>query len=55
MTRAKRKLNLTLATVRRIYGTDFASEPSSFIRDIDDGLIAFSESDELYGERTIYI
>ncbi|MDP3402927.1 MAG: UvrD-helicase domain-containing protein, partial [bacterium] len=55
VTRAKRKLNLTLATVRRIYGTDFASEPSMFIRDIDEGLITFSEGDELYGERTIYI
>ena len=55
VTRAKRRLNLTLATVRRIYGTDFASEPSMFIRDIDEGLITFSEGDELYGERTIYI
>ncbi len=55
VTRAKRRLALTLATVRRIYGTDFVSEPSSFIRDIDDGLIQFSEGDELYGERTIYI
>ncbi|MES2931497.1 MAG: UvrD-helicase domain-containing protein [Patescibacteria group bacterium] len=55
VTRAKRRLNLTLATVRRIYGTDFASEPSMFIRDIDEELISFSEGDELYGERTIYI
>lgn len=55
VTRAKRRLNLSLATVRRIYGTDFAPEPSSFIRDIDDALITLSESDELYGERTIYI
>jgi len=55
VTRAKRRLTLTLATIRRIYGTDFASEPSMFIRDIDEGLISFSEGDELYGERTIYI
>jgi len=55
VTRAKRRLNLTLATIRRIYGTDFASEPSMFIRDIDEGLISFSEGDELYGERTIYL
>jgi len=55
VTRAKRRLSLTLATVRRIYGTDFVSEPSSFIRDIDDGLITFSEGDDAYGERTIYI
>jgi len=55
VTHAKRRLNLTLATIRRIYGTDFASEPSMFIRDIDEGLISFSEGDELYGERTIYL
>lgn len=55
VTRAKRRLALTLATVRRIYGTDFVSEPSSFIRDIDDSLLQFTEGDELYGERTIYI
>lgn len=56
VTRAKRRLYLTLARVRRIYGTDFASEPSSFIRDIDEGLIQYSESDEApFGERYIYI
>lgn len=57
VTRAKRKLHLSLARVRRIYGTDFASEPSSFIRDIDEGLISFSEGEDRYGygERTIYI
>lgn len=55
VTRAKRRLALTLAYVRRIYGTDFASEPSSFIRDIDEGLISFSEGEPRYGERTIYI
>jgi len=56
VTRAKRTLYLTLARVRRIYGTDFASEPSSFIRDIDEGLVEYSESDEPpFGERYIYI
>lgn len=55
VTRAKRRLYLTLASVRRIYGTDFVSEPSSFIRDIDDGLISFAEGEGGYGERTIYI
>ena len=34
MTRAKKRLILTLAYVRKIYGTDFISEPSSFLRDI---------------------
>ncbi|MBU2103511.1 UvrD-helicase domain-containing protein [Patescibacteria group bacterium] len=55
VTRAKRRLALTMAHVRRIYGTDFASEPSSFIQDIDEGLIAFSEGEDFYAERTIYI
>ncbi len=35
VTRAKARLYLTLARIRRIYGTDYVSEPSSFIRDID--------------------
>ncbi len=35
MTRAKKRLFLTLARIRRIYGTDFVTEPSSFINDID--------------------
>lgn len=56
VTRAKRRLSLSLARIRRIYGTDFASEPSSFIRDIDEGLIEYSESDAApFGERYIYI
>jgi DNA helicase-2/ATP-dependent DNA helicase PcrA len=55
VTRAKKHLALTFAHVRRIYGTDFLSEPSSFIHDIDEGLIAFSEGEDLYGERVIHI
>lgn len=55
VTRAKRRLSLTMAHVRRIYGTDFMSEPSSFIRDIDEGLISYSEGDGVDGERVIYI
>jgi DNA helicase-2/ATP-dependent DNA helicase PcrA len=39
MTRAKERLILTLARVRKIYGTDFISEPSSFLADIDPSLI----------------
>lgn len=35
VTRAKKRLVLTLARVRRIYGTDYFSEPSQFLRDID--------------------
>lgn len=55
VTRAKKHLALTFAHVRRIYGTDFLSEPSSFIRDIDEGLVTFSEGEDLYGERVIHI
>ena len=46
VTRAKQRLILTLARVRRIYGTDFFSEPSSFIHDIDEHLIHLEEGDE---------
>jgi DNA helicase-2/ATP-dependent DNA helicase PcrA len=46
MTRAKRKLYLTLSRVRRIYGTDYFQEPSQFIRDIDAALTDVSFGDE---------
>lgn len=46
VTRAKERLILTLARVRRIYGTDFFSEPSSFIHDIDEHLLHLEEGDE---------
>jgi len=45
VTRARRRLILTLARIRRIYGTDYFSEPSSFIQDIDPSLTILSESD----------
>jgi len=50
MTRAKERLILTLARVRKIYGTDYASEPSSFIADIDGSLMRYDETD---GEEVI--
>lgn len=43
VTRAKKKLYLTLAHIRRIYGTDYINEPSSFIRDIDDSLVEYAQ------------
>ncbi len=52
VTRAKKRLVLTLARVRRIYGTDYLSEPSSFLRDIDPLLIDYDEADE-YGAENI--
>lgn len=45
MTRAKERLILTLARIRKIYGTDYLSEPSSFLADIDRSLMVFDETD----------
>lgn len=44
MTRAKERLILTLARIRKIYGSDFISEPSSFLADIDNSLVLFDET-----------
>ena len=44
ITRAKKRLFLTLARIRRIYGTDYMSEPSQFIRDIDSSLTHFVDA-----------
>ena len=46
ITRPRKRLILTLARIRRIYGTDYFSEPSSFIHDIDAHLIRVEEGDE---------
>ncbi|MDB5244486.1 MAG: ATP-dependent helicase PcrA, helicase / ATP-dependent helicase PcrA [Parcubacteria group bacterium] len=45
MTRAKERLFLTLARVRKIYGSDFFSEPSSFLAEIDSSLMLYDETD----------
>jgi len=45
MTRAKNRLILTMARIRKIYGSDYISEPSSFLSDIDPSLFVFDESD----------
>lgn len=52
ITRAKRLLYLTLARMRKIYGTDFYTEPSSFLSDIDRALLKYDEFD---GEAMIEI
>ncbi len=44
MTRAKERLYLTLARIRKIYGSDFISEPSSFLADIDSSLLLYDET-----------
>lgn len=46
VTRARKELILTLARVRRIYGTDYFAEPSSFIHDLGDHLVHLEEGDE---------
>lgn len=43
VTRAKLRLYLTLAHIRRIYGSDFINEPSRFIRDIDESLVQYAQ------------
>ncbi len=45
MTRAKERLILSFARVRKIYGSDYASEPSSFLTDIDSSLVLFDETE----------
>ncbi|HUX80749.1 MAG TPA: 3'-5' exonuclease, partial [Candidatus Paceibacterota bacterium] len=45
MTRAKARLFLTLARVRKIYGNDTYAEPSSFLADIDAGLLLYDETE----------
>lgn len=42
VTRARARLVLTLARIRRIYGTDYLQEPSEFLRDIDSALMTYS-------------
>ncbi len=45
VTRAKDRLYLSLARMRKIYGSDFLSEPSSFLADIDRSLVVYDEDD----------
>ncbi len=52
ITRAKRRLILTLARVRRIYGTDFLQEPSSFLQDIDTKYLTYADADD---EPSVYL
>jgi DNA helicase-2/ATP-dependent DNA helicase PcrA len=45
MTRAKERLFLTLARIRKIYGSDYITEPSSFLSDINSSLMLYDEND----------
>ena len=51
MTRARKRLFLTLARVRKIYGTDSFAEPSSFLADIDNSLLLYDEVNVLTSVR----
>lgn len=46
MTRAKVRLILTLARIRKIYGSDTYAAPSSFLADIDPSLALYDEADD---------
>jgi DNA helicase-2/ATP-dependent DNA helicase PcrA len=46
ITRAKRRLILSFARVRKIYGTDYLSEPSSFLSELDPSLTTYVEDTE---------
>ena len=46
MTRAKTRLFLTLARIRKIYGSDSLTEPSSFLANIDNSLMLYDETNE---------
>lgn len=46
MTRAKERLFLTLARIRKIYGSDSIAHPSSFLADIDSSLMLYDETNE---------
>jgi DNA helicase II / ATP-dependent DNA helicase PcrA len=46
MTRAKERLFLTLARIRKIYGSDYSTEPSSFLADINSSLMLYDETNE---------
>lgn len=54
VTRARKRLVLTLARIRRVYGSEFFSEPSQFLRDIDPSLMSFL-ADEDDDEDVIHI
>ena len=49
MTRAKKRLYLTMSRVRRIYGTDYLQEPSSFLSDIDGSLVEYATGEDPEG------
>lgn len=55
ITRAKKKLFLSYAIVRNIFGTDRVSAPSEFLNDIDQNIIEEHRSDKPSGAKAIFI
>jgi DNA helicase-2/ATP-dependent DNA helicase PcrA len=53
VTRARSKLYLTMAHIRRIYGTDYVNEPSPFLRDIDESLVEYARPRGLLDQEII--
>jgi DNA helicase-2/ATP-dependent DNA helicase PcrA len=53
VTRAKKRLLLTFARIRRIYGSDYLSEPSSFLRDIDPSLTEYTDGSDTEYESVV--
>ncbi|MHB8913752.1 MAG: UvrD-helicase domain-containing protein [Minisyncoccota bacterium] len=51
VTRAKKRLFLTLASTRKIYGSDTYAEPSSFLADIDNSLLLYDETESSISPR----
>lgn len=51
VTRAKSRLFLTFAQVRKIYGSDTYAEPSSFLADIDNSLVVHDETENFLPAR----
>ena len=55
LTRAQKKVFLTFAHMRTIFGSQRVNAPSSFLRDIRDELIESSNPSESGYERTVYL
>ncbi len=51
LTRAKERLILTFARIRKLYGSDFFTEPSSFLADIDTPLLLYDETNAPYSAK----
>ena len=55
LTRARKKIFLSYAQIRTIFGTQKVNTPSEFISDIGDELIESEENEEIRGVKAIFI